>query len=428
MVSIRDSKGVHLCGGSLIAAEWILTAAHCLHSMLNAVRDEAKFDPIIYVGLYSLLEEDYETHSIKTHIIYPEFDVRNADGDVALLQLSHESKFAPVQLAKNEDLLFEGVDLMVMGWGRTEQGSRADVLQNVKMEFVGEEECNRLWEGAVLDSMFCAGGGQFDACDGDSGGPIIFHGSDSNKDIQIGIVSWGRSMACGVEGRPGVYTNIGYPGIRDWINETITPDISWLNPVLQAMNDPTAMSRMNGLTTVEIGTPLPDLRKRQCVKTELGEDCSDPPGFDVSEIEGYTIHPNQDLGDLYNYKCTNSLWQDGCLVDGSAEELAKICNDDKQCSGFVHLPQGYGSRSVPTGFLKSGQINSSLMLPSNWTAVYIKQEEIRVPSENTPIREYLHIQQRDLPDSYNYWCPSTEGNRKVVVFDLWISNILCRAL
>lgn len=60
--------------------------------------------------------------------------------------------------------------------------------------------------------MICAGGNAgYDACNGDSGGPMVLNG------IQIGIVSWGATE-CGIS-MPGVYTNITNPSIRLFIRE-----------------------------------------------------------------------------------------------------------------------------------------------------------------------------------------------------------------
>lgn len=62
--------------------------------------------------------------------------------------------------------------------------------------------------------MFCAGldqGGK-DACNGDSGGPVI--GSDGTL---VGVVSWGQG--CAEPGYPGVYTRLG--NYVDWIKSNI---------------------------------------------------------------------------------------------------------------------------------------------------------------------------------------------------------------
>lgn len=60
--------------------------------------------------------------------------------------------------------------------------------------------------------MICAGypDGGMDACYGDSGGPLV----DDKRNL-IGIVSWGSS--CALPGKPGVYTNLAAPEIRQFL-------------------------------------------------------------------------------------------------------------------------------------------------------------------------------------------------------------------
>ncbi|XP_017491736.1 PREDICTED: transmembrane protease serine 11F-like [Rhagoletis zephyria] len=65
--------------------------------------------------------------------------------------------------------------------------------------------------------MFCAGymDESVDACDGDSGGPLICH--DEDGETLYGIISWGQH--CGYANKPGVYVRV--EKYVDWIMDKI---------------------------------------------------------------------------------------------------------------------------------------------------------------------------------------------------------------
>jgi len=53
-----------------------------------------------------------------------------------------------------------------------------------------------------------------DACDGDSGGPLI--ANIDGKFTLVGVTSWG--FGCGYLNSPGVYTDITHPSMMQFIN------------------------------------------------------------------------------------------------------------------------------------------------------------------------------------------------------------------
>lgn len=81
------------------------------------------------------------------------------------------------------------------------------------MPVVNLERCAEIYatQGVeVTSAMFCAGSftGEFDSCNGDTGGPLVADG------MLIGLASWGKG--CAEYGYPGVYTRISV--LRAWID------------------------------------------------------------------------------------------------------------------------------------------------------------------------------------------------------------------
>jgi secreted trypsin-like serine protease len=93
---------------------------------------------------------------------------------------------------------------------------------------MGDDECALWWpDGYDAGSMICAGrnrtDGQYDACNGDSGGPLTLTYGDKHqkrRPILLGIVSYG--VFCGISDSaayPGVYTEVSQ--FTNWIYTNI---------------------------------------------------------------------------------------------------------------------------------------------------------------------------------------------------------------
>ncbi|KAF1918201.1 trypsin-like cysteine/serine peptidase domain-containing protein [Ampelomyces quisqualis] len=204
MVSVQLAGFGHLCGGTLLNANTVVSAAHCYFRRTNSTFS-------IRAGSLDR-NSGGTTAQVASILLHPNYNDGTSDSDVAILKLSTavatDSTISYAALAAPSSDPAAGSTATVYGWGDTTSGGTdSTTLRKVDVPVVSRVTCSNNYSDstrAITDTMFCAGldAGGKDSCQGDSGGPIV-----SSENALIGIVSWGAG--CAQPGKPGVYASVG---------------------------------------------------------------------------------------------------------------------------------------------------------------------------------------------------------------------------
>merc|ERR1712172_4223 len=211
----------YFCGGTIIDAKTIITAAHCYHGKnLNAG------NWFITAGVVHIQDGAGQSVFVEKITLHESWNPSTTDNDIAILKLKTPLTFNDkVQRACLPEASFVPTGKAVAsGWGLVSQfpNQSPKNLQWVTKPVVTNDKCVQApfkWGcQQITANMICAGdadGGE-STCSGDSGGPLVVPKSSTDDTaVVIGATSFGPRDGCGLQGLPAVYAHV--TKYLDWI-------------------------------------------------------------------------------------------------------------------------------------------------------------------------------------------------------------------
>jgi secreted trypsin-like serine protease len=195
VVAVLGERGS--CTGTLLAADLVLTAGHCIDAR-----------PVeVIIGTVDLASNVGERRRVKWARAYPQWE---SAYDVGVVMLDNPVAARPRAVAHactSGARWKPGLPLQLVGFGLT---TAAAIDQNTRLHqaMIPLVDATCMHDPACAPAIapggeFTAGGGGVDACFGDSGGPVYV--STPGGPALIGVVSRGMSTAGDPCGGGGVY-------------------------------------------------------------------------------------------------------------------------------------------------------------------------------------------------------------------------------
>jgi secreted trypsin-like serine protease len=235
------------CGGVIVAAMRVVTAAHCLIGERGQRTAPVEIEVLAGSSNLEPLDPGSVRDPVSEANVDPAYNSLSSDYDVGVLRLARplwrgatpaldgHSQIAPlapnVPLANSRSAAIlagqaaSSAQATVSGWGdlNAEPGPTPSYplrLHQARVPLVATGACEEAYatiEQAITPRMLCAGS-RTDSCYGDSGGPLV-EGEPGvggpTGDVLLGLVDFGNG--CGQAGYPGVYVRVADPSVAAFL-------------------------------------------------------------------------------------------------------------------------------------------------------------------------------------------------------------------
>jgi len=308
----RDSRDQtwHTCGGTLIARNIVLSAAHCRDHVKVAqvgkhtadhvqrrlrLKDHFFKDQRMSTPRGGWKDTRYQRRKTLALLddtaftVHEGYNPQTGENDFMLIRLPQSFDDTPFPKLNNNANVpnayasYKERKVVVSGWGITRNGdfsSGSVILLKATLIYVNNYKCGIAYGVQHIKSnMLCAHSRSGrDACQGDSGGPLFMQDDDPADDLLVGVVSWGAS--CGSSKYPGVYARVS--SAYRWINRITCDRLSpescdengRIRPFVSTDTSPAPSRQPSRAATL---SPTQPPQSNDWFQSE-GDECLDYPG------------------------------------------------------------------------------------------------------------------------------------------------------